>query len=265
VSALQQQVASSLRINPVNGSSWSTQVPTSACTPAGLYGDAKNGPTTTSAGNGTTIRTYGWLPLPQFGSTSGSHMAVCRSRCHTPSSVWIFSPILASWWTAETTNYWMESRRGQQCGMSMFTMTTMCTVTNIYCLQFSTTERAWNTVGTPFVEGYGTGVECSVIATGTPPIVLLGYDVEHRRSGTLGAASCAILQHGVELGFGDSEPIWCQLLWLAGDWWARYSPDVVDSIMPDLTRPARVQHEVRHNTVHHIWTIPGPQGFSCRD
>jgi hypothetical protein len=26
--------------------------------------------------------------------------------------------------------------------MSMFTMTTMCTVTSIYCLQFSSTERA---------------------------------------------------------------------------------------------------------------------------
>jgi hypothetical protein len=34
--------------------------------------------------NGTTIHTYGWLPLPQFGSTSGSHVVVCRSRCHTP-------------------------------------------------------------------------------------------------------------------------------------------------------------------------------------
>jgi hypothetical protein len=34
--------------------------------------------------------------------------------------------------------------------------------------------------------------------------------VECRRPGTLGTASCAILQHGVELGFGDSEPIRCQ-------------------------------------------------------
>jgi hypothetical protein len=36
----------------------------------------------------------------------------------------------------------------------------------------------------------GTGVEGSVIATGTPPVVLLENDVECRRPGTLGAASC---------------------------------------------------------------------------
>jgi hypothetical protein len=45
--------------------------------------------------------------------------------------------------------------------------------------------------------GNGTGVEGSVIATGTPPVVLLGYDVERRRPGTLGAASRAVPQHGV--------------------------------------------------------------------
>jgi hypothetical protein len=82
--------------------------------------------------------------------------------------------------------------------------------------------------------GNGTGVEGSVIATGTPPVVLLGYNVERRRPGTLGAASCAVPQHGVELGFGDSETIWCQSPWSAGDQWARYSPDVVDSIMADF-------------------------------
>jgi hypothetical protein len=40
----------------------------------------------------------------------------------------------------------------------------------------------------------------------------------------------------------------------------------IDSIItefPDLTRPAGVQREVRHNTVHHIRTIPGPPG-TCR-
>jgi hypothetical protein len=52
--------------------------------------------------------------------------------------------------------------------------------------------------------GNGTGVEGSVIATGTPSVALLGYDVESRRPGTLGAASCAVPQNGVDLGFGDS-------------------------------------------------------------
>jgi hypothetical protein len=40
----------------------------------------------------------------------------------------------------------------------------------------------------------------------------------------------------------------------------------VDSLLaefPDLTRPAGVQPEVRHNTVHHIRTIPGPP-VTCR-
>jgi hypothetical protein len=40
----------------------------------------------------------------------------------------------------------------------------------------------------------------------------------------------------------------------------------IDSILaefPDLTRPAGVQREVRHKTVHHIRTIPGPP-VTCR-
>jgi hypothetical protein len=65
--------------------------------------------------------------------------------------------------------------------------------------------------------GNGTGVEGSVIATGTPPVVLFGKDVECRRPGSLGAASCAILHHGVEFVFGDSEPIRCPSPWSAGD------------------------------------------------
>jgi hypothetical protein len=32
---------------------------------------------------------------------------------------------------------------------------------------------------------------------------------------------------------------------------------------PDLTRPTRVQREVRHNTFHHICTLPG-QPVTCR-
>jgi cleavage and polyadenylation specificity factor subunit 1 len=32
---------------------------------------------------------------------------------------------------------------------------------------------------------------------------------------------------------------------------------------PDFTRPARVQREIRHNTIHHIRTIPGPP-VTCR-
>jgi hypothetical protein len=41
--------------------------------------------------------------------------------------------------------------------------------------------------------------------------------------------SCAVLQHGIELCFGDSELVRCHSLWPAGDWWAWYSPDIMDS------------------------------------
>jgi hypothetical protein len=40
----------------------------------------------------------------------------------------------------------------------------------------------------------------------------------------------------------------------------------VDSLLaefPDLTRPTEARREVRHNTVHHIRTVPGPP-VTCR-
>jgi hypothetical protein len=58
-------------------------------------------------------------------------------------------------------------------------------------------------------------------------------------------AGWPILQHGVELGFDDCQPIWCQSLWSAGDWWARYSLDVMDSVMVDFTLDSGWVSEVR--------------------
>jgi hypothetical protein len=107
-----QQAASSLRIGPVNGSSWSTRVSTSACTPTGSFRDAKNGPTTNSV--------LMALPsTPMDGCLSAStwvYVGISRGgsswpMSQTPSLVLISSPISASWWTAETTDYWTESRR----------------------------------------------------------------------------------------------------------------------------------------------------------
>jgi hypothetical protein len=69
--------------------------------------------------------------------------------------------------------------------------------------------------------GNGSGVQRSVVTAGTPTVVLLGHDMYRRGPGTLGAASCAVQQHCVELGFGNSEPVRCQSTWSAGDWWAR--------------------------------------------
>jgi hypothetical protein len=65
--------------------------------------------------------------------------------------------------------------------------------------------------------GDGTCVQYSVVAAGTPTVVLLGHDVKSGRPGTLLAASCAFPQRGVELGVGDSEPVRCQSPWSAGD------------------------------------------------
>jgi hypothetical protein len=93
--------------------------------------------------------------------------------------------------------------------------------------------------------GNGTGVEGSVIATRAPHFVLLGNDVECRRPGTQGAANCAVLQNGVELVFGDSEPIRCQSPWSAGDRWPRRSADVVDSITAEFALDSGWPCEVR--------------------
>jgi hypothetical protein len=74
--------------------------------------------------------------------------------------------------------------------------------------------RYWAAVGN------GSGVECAIIATGTPTVVLLGRQVECGRPRTLGTASSAVSHHGFELGLGDCEPVRCQSSWSTGDGWA---------------------------------------------
>jgi hypothetical protein len=65
--------------------------------------------------------------------------------------------------------------------------------------------------------GNGSGVECAIIAAGTPTVVLLGHQVECRRPRTLGMAGSAVAPYGFELGLGDCEPVGCQAAWSAGD------------------------------------------------
>jgi hypothetical protein len=69
--------------------------------------------------------------------------------------------------------------------------------------------------------------------------------VGRRKPETLEAATCVVPQHGVELGFGDRQPIRCQSPWSAGDQWARYIPDVVDSIIADFALDSGWASEVR--------------------
>jgi hypothetical protein len=78
-------------------------------------------------------------------------------------------------------------------------------------------------------------------------------------------ASCAILQHGVELGFGDSEPIRCQSPWSAGDRWARYSPDVVDSIMAVFALDSGWAGEVRESGEDAIDRCAASDGLDAGD
>jgi hypothetical protein len=92
--------------------------------------------------------------------------------------------------------------------------------------------------------GNGTGFEGSVIATGTPPIALLGYDVERRKPGTLGVASCAVPQHGVESALAMLSRSRAKRP-AVGDRLACYSPDVLDGVMADFALDSGWVSEVR--------------------
>jgi hypothetical protein len=113
MSALQRQAASSLQIDLVNGSSWSKWVLTYACPPAGCFCDARNAPTTTS------VRLTAIPSTGMDGCLSAStwvYAGISRGgswwpTSHTPSLVWTFSHILASWWAAGTIACWTESCR----------------------------------------------------------------------------------------------------------------------------------------------------------
>jgi hypothetical protein len=89
------------------------------------------------------------------------------------------------------------------------------------------------------------GVQRSIVTAGSSTVVLLGQDMLSRGPGALRAASCTVPQHGVELDFGDSELIQCQLTWLTGDWWVWCSPDVVDGVVAYLALETRRANEVR--------------------
>jgi hypothetical protein len=96
--------------------------------------------------------------------------------------------------------------------------------------------------------GNGPGIQRSVLSAWAPTVVLLGFDVEGGRPGALVSASGAFSQHGVELGFGDGEPVRCQSPWSACDEWAWYSSDVVNDAVayfaPDSGRLGQVRELV---------------------
>ena len=66
---------------------------------------------------------------------------------------------------------------------------------------------------------YGLSVKGSVFSTG-PPTTVLRYEMEGGRPWALRASGSAISQHGVELGFGYDQVVWCQAACAAGFRWA---------------------------------------------
>jgi hypothetical protein len=58
-------------------------------------------------------------------------------------------------------------------------------------------------------------------------------------------AGCTSPQHGVELGFGDSEQVRCQSPRSAGGGWAWYRPDMVNSAVAHFTLDSGWAGELR--------------------
>jgi hypothetical protein len=73
--------------------------------------------------------------------------------------------------------------------------------------------------------GRGSGVQRSIVAAGAPTVVL-GHDVQGQGPRALGRKSSTFAHHGVELDFGDFEPVRDEATWSAGGhdvvrmWWA---------------------------------------------
>jgi hypothetical protein len=111
--------------------------------------------------------------------------------------------------------------------------------------------------------GNGTGVYGSVVSTATPLVVLLGNDVQRRTPGTLGAAGCAVPQHGVILGFGNGQVVRCQSPQSAGNRWARSSPDVVGSVVADFALNSSCASEVRELGEVAIDRFAASDGFNA--
>jgi len=61
----------------------------------------------------------------------------------------------------------------------------------------------------------GPSVKGSIVSTG-PPTAVLRHEMEGGRPRALGASGGAVPQHGVELGHGDGQAVWCQAAWAAG-------------------------------------------------
>ena len=58
--------------------------------------------------------------------------------------------------------------------------------------------------------------------------------MEGGRPRALGASGGAVPQHGVELGLGDGQAVWCQAAWAAGYRWAGCCADVMRRVVLDF-------------------------------
>ena len=80
----------------------------------------------------------------------------------------------------------------------------------------------------------GPSVTGSIVSTGPPTAVLLRHEMEGGRPRALGAFDGAVPQHGVELGLGDGQAVWCQAAWAAGYRWAGCCADVMRCVVLDF-------------------------------
>ena len=111
----------------------------------------------------------------------------------------------------------------------------------------------------------GASVQGSVVSTGPPTAVLLWHEMEGGRPWAFGASGGAILQHGVELGLGNSQTVWCQVAWAAGYRWAGCGADVMCCVVPDLVVASCWFGQPREFLQEAVWWRASSDDFDTGD
>jgi hypothetical protein len=80
--------------------------------------------------------------------------------------------------------------------------------------------------------GEGSSVQCAIVTAGCPAVYFLGDDVMGRSPGAIRTPRGAISEYLLELGFRDSEAVWCLPPWARSYRWSRRAANVMDCRMP---------------------------------
>jgi len=84
-------------------------------------------------------------------------------------------------------------------------------------------------------------VKGSVVSTG-PPTAVIQHEMEGRRPWALGASGIAVPQHGIEIGIGESQAVWCQAGWAECYRWAVCCAGVMCCVVQDFAvAPSRLR------------------------